>query len=68
MTYSIKEEQNVIIEHTEVDPHYQGQGVGKKLVDEAAKFARDNNLKITPECSYARKVMERFDNYNDVLA
>lgn len=67
MTYSIDDE-NVVIEHTEVDPDYRGQGVGKKLIDEAAKFSRENNLKITPECPYARKVMERSDKYSDVLA
>lgn len=68
MTYSIKEQKNVVIEHTEVDPEYQGQGVGKKLIDEAAKFARENNLKITPQCVYAKKVMEKSDKYQDVLA
>ncbi|HSI68799.1 MAG TPA: GNAT family N-acetyltransferase [Gillisia sp.] len=67
MTYSINEQKNVVIEHTEVNPDYQGQGVGKKLIDEAANFARQNNLKITPECTYARKVMEKSDKYNDVL-
>lgn len=68
MTYSINEEKNVVIEHTEVDPDYQGQGIGKRLIDEAAKFSRENDLKITPECPYARKVMERSDKYSDVLA
>lgn len=68
MTYSIKDEKNVVIEHTEVDPEYQGQGVGKKLVEEAANFARENKLKITPQCTYARKVMEKSDKYDDVLA
>lgn len=68
MTYSIKDEKNVVIEHTEVDPEYQGKGVGKKLVEEAANFARKNNLKITPECTYARKVMEKSNKYDDVLA
>lgn len=68
MTYALKEEQNLVIEHTEVDPTYQGKGVGKKLVDEAAGFARENNLKITPECNYARKVLEKSDRYKDVLA
>jgi hypothetical protein len=37
--------------------------VGKKLIEEAAKFSRENNLKITPKCPYARKVMERSDKY-----
>ncbi|MCM4160170.1 N-acetyltransferase [Antarcticibacterium flavum] len=68
INYSISEEQKLTIEHTEVDPDYQGQGVGKKLVDEATDFARKNNMKIIPKCPYARKIMERADKYKDVLA
>lgn len=67
MTYS-RRGSNIVIEHTEVDPQYQGQGVGKQLVEGAVDFARDKDLKIVPECSYARKVLERSSDYNDVLA
>lgn len=66
--YSRAGESKIIIEHTEVDPGFQGQGVGKKLVAKVAEFARENNLKIIPECSYAKKVMERSSDYEDVLA
>lgn len=68
MTYSRKDENTIVIDHTEVDPEYQGQGVGKKMVEKAAEFARENNLKIVPQCSYAKKVMERSSDYDDVLA
>lgn len=68
IVYSSKEDNQIIIEHTEVDPGFQGQGVGKKLVGKVAEYARENNLKIVPECSYARKVMERTPEFEDVLA
>ncbi len=67
LEYSRKEESKMVIEHTEVDPEFQGKGVGKKLVQEAAEYARDHNLKINPVCSYAKKVLERSSNYDDVL-
>lgn len=67
MTYS-KREDNIVLEHTEVDPSFQGQGLGKKLVKEAVEYARANNLKIVPECTYAKKVLERSSEYDDVLA
>ncbi len=67
LEYSRKEENKMVIEHTEVDPGFQGEGVGKKLVQEAAEYARQNNMKINPVCSYAKKVLERSSDYDDVL-
>lgn len=66
MTYS-RHEDRIVLEHTEVDPEYQGKGVGKKLVQKSAEFARENNLKIVPECNYAKKVLEKSSDYDDVL-
>lgn len=68
MTYSRMKENKIVIEHTQVEPEFQGQGVGKKMVQEAVEFSRQNNLKIVPECSYAKKVLQRSSDYDDVLA
>ncbi|UJH90025.1 N-acetyltransferase [Antarcticibacterium sp. 1MA-6-2] len=68
MTYSRTNDSKIIIEHTQVEPEFQGQGVGKKLVQEAVGYSRQNNLKIVPECSYAKKVLQRSPEYEDVLA
>ena len=68
IVYSQSGKDKIIIEHTEVDPSYQGQGIGKQLVEKSAEYARENNLKIVPECSYAKKIMERSSDYDDVLA
>lgn len=68
LEYSRKEENQMVIEHTEVDPGFQGEGVGKKLVHHSAEFARENNLKIVPQCAYAKKILERTSDYDDVLA
>lgn len=67
LEYSREEENKMVIEHTEVDPSFQGGGVGKDLVKEAAKFARDHNMKIVPVCSYAKTILERGSDYDDVL-
>lgn len=66
MTYS-RSGETMVIEHTEVDPKFQGKGVGKQLVKEAVSFSRENAIKINPECSYAKKVLTRGDEYKDVL-
>jgi predicted GNAT family acetyltransferase len=47
------------IEHVEVDPELRGTGLGRQLVEKAVGFARDNDLKVVPICSYARAVIQR---------
>ncbi len=66
MTYT-KQGDKIVLEHTEVDPEYQGKGVGKKLVEHSVKYARENNLTIVPKCAYAKKVLEKSSEYKDVL-
>jgi uncharacterized protein len=41
--------------------------VGEKLVDAAVEFARENELKITATCPYARKKLENTAEYSDVF-
>lgn len=55
------------LDHTEVHPEMGGKGLGGKLVKHAVSFARENDLKIKPLCSYAAKQFERHQEYQDVL-
>jgi len=41
--------------HTEVPQELQGKGYAKQLVQEAFKYAMENNLKVKPTCSYVAK-------------
>jgi predicted GNAT family acetyltransferase len=47
------------IEYVEVDPSLRGTGMGHQLVEKAVAFAKDNDLKVVPICSYARAVIQR---------
>lgn len=67
MTYSIAGPAKIIIDHTEVDPAYNGKGLGKKLVLAGVEFARTNNIKILPLCPFARGVFARVPEWRDVL-
>ncbi|MFN4761930.1 GNAT family N-acetyltransferase [Gillisia sp. Q332] len=67
MTYTWTGESRITIEHTEVYTEFEGEGIGKKLVCEAVEFARQENLKIIPECSYANHVLQSDDTFSDVL-
>jgi predicted GNAT family acetyltransferase len=67
MTYVWSGNNNFIIDHTEVIDEYEGQGVGKKLVEKAVEFARENGYTIFPQCSFVRHIFNRNPAYNDVL-
>lgn len=53
--------------HTVVSPELAGQGVGKKLVSEVVQYARDEGKSIDAQCSFARSVIEKHPEFQDVL-
>lgn len=63
------ERDNVMdMHHTYVSDALRGQGVAKKLLDQAAEYARDNNFKINAICSYVVSAFEKSEAYNDIKA
>lgn len=67
MTYVNAGPGKIIIEHTIVMPENEGKGLGKQLVAEGVKFARENHIKIIPQCPFAAAVFEKTPDYADVL-
>ena len=67
MTYSWAGEDKLIIDHTEVEPAYNGKGIGKAMVYKSVEFARDNNLKIIPLCPFAKAMFQKNKEIQDVL-
>lgn len=67
MTYSLREPDQMIIEHTEVGDELQGQNVGFSLVHHAVEFARKQQYKITPVCLFAQAVFDKKPDFQDVL-
>jgi uncharacterized protein len=61
-------EGRMTVYHTEVDEQLRGQHVGDELVKASVEFARAEDLKIVPQCPFARKVMERNDDYKSLIA
>lgn len=68
MVYSMPTPDKMIIEHTEVDDSLGGKGVGKQLVYAAVEYARANNIKIIPHCTFAKSVLDKVKEWQDVLA
>ncbi len=48
------------ITHTEVNNEYQGQGIARKLVECIIENAKKENKKLIAECSYAKKILEKY--------
>ncbi|MBD8018872.1 GNAT family N-acetyltransferase [Kaistella pullorum] len=68
LTYTIFPEQDrMVISYVLVHRQFEGRGMGKYLIEEALKYARDNNWKVYPHCSYARSVMNRMNDVEDIL-
>lgn len=67
ITYSKLGNTQIIIDHTEVSDDLRGKDVGKKLVEHAVDYARNNNLKVIPLCPFAKATIERDKSLQDVL-
>ena len=68
LTYTIfPEDHKMIISFVLVHSKFEGKGMGKYLVEEAIKYARENQFKVYPHCSYARSVMNRMETAQDIL-
>ena len=59
--------EQMVINHTQVFDGYEGQGIARQMVMAAVDFARENGRQIIPVCSYAKAVLTRTDEYQDVL-
>jgi len=58
----------LIFTHTVVEPEYEGQGVGSKLVREELDDVRKRGLKVTPACPFVRAYIRRHQEYQDLVA
>ncbi len=68
LTYVRTGDNLMVIDHTEVDEELRGGDAGRDLVAAAVDFARGNNLKIRPDCPFAKKVIDSSPEFQDVLA
>ncbi len=53
--------------HTGVRKELEGQGIAAKLFEKMVVYARENNYKVLPSCSYILAKFKRNENeYNDL--
>jgi uncharacterized protein len=58
----------LVLHHTEVPPALQGLGLAGLLVQAALAWARENQLRVRPTCSYVAAYMKRRPDTQDLLA
>lgn len=57
----------IVFTHTEVEPEYEGQGVGGRLVQAALDDVRARGLHILPLCPFVKTWVERHPEYADLV-
>jgi predicted GNAT family acetyltransferase len=67
MIYNTTSDNKMLIEHTEVGETLRGKNIGIELVHAGVEYARHHGMKIIPVCSFARKVLEKKPEWQDVL-
>jgi predicted GNAT family acetyltransferase len=67
MTYINSGENIITADHTYVSEELGGQGVGKLLLRELVDWARKENTKIIPLCTYVKAQMEKNEEYHDMI-
>lgn len=66
--YSLTDEVITFI-HTEIDPAFEGQGVGSVLARQALDDVRaDGTRRVRPNCPFIRGWIERHPDYADLVA
>ncbi len=68
ITFKPADGNTIIADHTYVSDELRGQGIAGKLFNKLIEHARENNLKIEPECSYVVAKMDRTNDFDDVRA
>ena len=61
ITYYWEDDKTIVADHTEVDPLYEGNGIGSLLVNELLSYVDKNSLNVIPLCPFVKVVMQRLN-------
>jgi predicted GNAT family acetyltransferase len=63
-----RREELVTMIHTEVEPEWEGHGLGSQLVRGALDDVRSRGLKVRPLCPFVAAYIARHPEYRDIVA
>jgi uncharacterized protein len=62
-----KQGDRLVLVHTEIDPAFEGEGLGSTLVRGALDDVRARGLEVVPVCPFVRRWLARHLEYADVV-
>lgn len=57
----------VTITHSQIDPRYQGQGVGGQLAKQTLDMLRERGDRVIPVCPFFAEYVSRHPEYDDIV-
>ena len=58
---------SVALTHTEVDPAYEGKGLGSRLLEGTLSELRERGTTVLPYCSFVRSYLQRHPEWVDLV-
>ena len=60
-------EGQISLTHTEVDPEFEGRGIGGRLARAVLDAARADKLEVLPYCPFIKSWMAKHPEYTDLV-
>ena len=57
----------VIVTHSQVDPKYQGHGIGGQLARQTLDILRERGARVVPACPFFAEYVVKHPEYDDIL-
>jgi len=62
------EKKKMNLNHTYTNPELRGKGLAAQVVKAALEYAKKNNLKVEPGCTYVQSFISRHKEYEELVA
>ncbi|MGK5550165.1 GNAT family N-acetyltransferase [Actinomadura kijaniata] len=66
--YRLRGDGTAVFTHTEIDPRFEGRGLGGKLARGALDDVRGRGVKAVPVCPFIKGWIEKHPDYQDLVA
>ena len=68
LNFRYKDDNTISLDHTKVPRELEGKGIGGQIVSQTLQYAKDNNLKVVPLCSFVASYITRHPEWKSIVA
>jgi uncharacterized protein len=68
INYRRDDDGTITLVHTDVDPKWEGRGVGSELVRGVLDDLRERGLRVRPLCPFVAAYIRRHPDYEELIA